>query len=107
VKKLLPVVWQLEDGRAKAFKCIRDAIDWMEEQTTPKNDAVLSVRLPDEVKEFLRDGPAAMSAEARALICKALGIRWVSESKRGRGAITKLVTRPKTPKIKTKKARTA
>jgi hypothetical protein len=100
VKKHLPVVMQLKDGRSKAFECLHAALDWMEEQEMPRCDSVLAVSLPSDVKELLRDGPGPMSTEARSIICKALGVRWV-KSKRGRGAVTKFAVRPP------RKARTA
>jgi len=102
----LPVTMRLKDGRAGAFRNMQEALAWADEQEKPKRNARLTIALPDDLKELLRDGPESMSKEGFALICKGLGVRWVSESKRGRGKITKLKVRPRTPKAK-RKARTA
>lgn len=99
------VVMKLQDGRSGAFGNITEALEWMKEQEKPKRSARLSIALPDDLKELLRDGPESMSTEAFSLICKGLGVRWVSESKRGRGKLTKIETEPKAPKAK--RARTA
>jgi hypothetical protein len=101
--RLLPVTMQLRDGRARAFRNLGEALDWMDEQEKPRCNERLTISLPTDLKELLRDGPGPMSAEARALICKALGVRWVSASKRGRGKLTKFAA--KQPPRKTKAAR--
>jgi len=99
-----PVTMKLQSGRAKAFGTLREAIDWMHEQEAPRCDTVVSVSMPSDLKELLRDaGP--MSTAIRGLICTSLGVKWAPESKRGRGAITKFEASPRT--TKTKKVRTA
>jgi hypothetical protein len=65
----------LENGRSKAFQSLQDAVAWMEEQEMPKNDAVMAVAMPDDLKEFIRDS-GKMSTQVRALVMKALGVHW-------------------------------
>lgn len=85
VKRLKPVRMTLEDGRSRAFDNLQEGLRWAkgEEnggQPLPKNDAQIAVRLPTELKEFVRDC-GQMSPQIRGLIMKAAGAVWKAHKK--------------------------
>lgn len=91
-----PVRMTLADGRTRAFANLREAVEWMTEQEMPANTAKVSVSMPPELKEFLRDS-GRMSTQLRALAMKATGAHWkATERKRQTGNVTRL--RPGRPK---------
>jgi len=96
-----PVTMALTDGRTRAFDNLQDALRWAngEEnggQPLPRNNAKVSVSMPEELKEFLRDS-GKMSTQLRGLAMKATGAQWKSTERQKQGArVTRL--RPGRPK---------